>query len=243
MAERRRRRGGIWATVAAAAIVGGGLVRPPGSSPEAARAADPPGPAATQPSPRVDPVVPRVGRVARGGGRQAGPITDADRAEAMQFMEKYAPESYKAIAALPERTPQRSVMERGITRAYVNYQQVRLNNADGLYEVIVRRVQAEDRIYGLTVQVRRTPAKDREALTRALRTAVADWFDVSLQERQLRLVRLERTARQERKRLADDNAHQDRRIQERVDRILGDGTPDGDGLPTGGEASHGDGSR
>ena len=247
MAERRRRRGGVGAAAVAAVIVAA-VATSPVTGPRAARATDDPVPAATQPAPpvtRTEPLVPRVGRAARYGvggvgGRPVGSITEVDRTEAMQFMKEYAPESYRAITALVD-PAQRNGLEQGIARAYLNYQQVKANNADGLYEVILRRVKVEDRIYGLTLQVRRTPAKDREGVIADLRAAVTDWSEVNLQERQLRLVRLERSAQRERKRLAEDNAHQDRLIQKRLDTILKDGGDDP--WPPGGDPPHGEGSR
>ena len=247
MVERRQTRGGVGSMVAIAALALAGVATPPVASPDAARAAGGPTSATTQAAPpvaRPEPVVPRSGRPARlgGGGRAAWVPTDAERAEAMQFMKTYAPESYKAIMATSDREPQRAALERGITRAYLNYQQVRANNADGLYEVILRRVRSEDQIYGLTVQVRHAAPQDREGLTAALRAAVTDWSDVSLQERRLRLTRLERSAQKEARQLAEDNAHKDRLIQKRLDRVLNDAGGDSDAWSTGGDPPRGEAS-
>ena len=253
MSDRRDGHSGWWAVTLVAAAVAGWLARP-GSQPTAAAR----GPATTQSTPPPPPPPPAVplpdlslrhgGRGNHGGrgpgggpGRVAGPPQAAEQADAMKFMEKYAPESFKAITALPEGSEERTQKEQFLTTAYRSYQTLHNGgDADGLYDVLLKRVRAEDRVFGLTVKYRQATAPaDREAITKLLRSALADWADVSLKERQLRLDRLDRAAQNQRKLLAEDEAHKERMIDRRLRRI----TADGDGSNAGGGEPPPDGGR
>ena len=176
---------------------------------------------------------------AGGGGGRLGPNGEGDRSAAMEFMARYAPEQHKYIAASPEREQ----LERLVVRAFRNYQQISLNDPEGLYPVILQRVQAEDQIFALTADLRRAaPGADRDAAIAKLRAAVVDWTDITLHERQLRLTWLERSAQQERDKLAEDRAHKERLVRNRLNRIangeLGDSW-----LPAGGGGGNGGGGK
>jgi hypothetical protein len=251
----------VWAaagaTVVAIVAVGGHAL----STAAGADDVDAPAASTTQPAPpptSSPPAVPdeflrRQGRMGGGfgggprlfAGRGNQPPTDAERDEAMAFMALHAPQYSKTVADLPD-DDYRTRVEDMVASAYATYQQLK-PNYPALYDVILKRIEVEDRIFGLRMKVR-TAADDtaRAALEKEVHDEVTTWCDLSLRERHLRLERLEKTVQQEKSRLADDDAKRDDLISSRVYSIMhghGGGGGGGGGWFPGAAVGRGDGGR
>jgi hypothetical protein len=159
-----------------------------------------------------------AGNHRRAGGRfGAGPPTPEQQEQAMEFLAQHAPNQANAIKVLPDL--ERARTEAAIGQAYLNYQRIEADDQE-LYAVILNRVEVEDRIFGLGGEYRRAKSDAARSSVRAdLLTQLHAWASVNLKERKLRLDRLKRTVSQAEDKLADDSAHRDRMIDERLNRI------------------------
>ena len=246
----------VWATAGAAAVaivaVGGHAL----SMAAGADDVDPPATSTTQPAPPRSSPAPdgytrrqnHMGGGFGGGprffaGRASQPPTDAERDEAMAFMAQHAPQYTKTVTGLPD-DEYRTRVEDMVASAYATYQQLKPNNPE-LYSVILKRIEVEDRIFGLRMKVRAAPDETaREALENEVHDQVTTWCDLSLRERHLRLERLEKTVQQEKSRLAEDDAKRDDLISSRVYSIMhGHGGSGGGGWFPGASVGRGDGGR
>ncbi len=235
--DRRRARRWGWLAAATAVGVAAGVGRPP------AIADGPPVEAAapsTQPVPSDD-AGPRQGR---GGGRgegngrrrgsaggalaggrlPPGQAIEAERGEALKFVSQHAPKLYGALQSLPEGDPYRNNLEAKVTQAYVNYQRLRPDDP-ALFDVIVKRVESDDLIFGLANQVRHASGEAKTRLRQELRQQVKVGLAINLQERKLRLARLERTLKREQDQLAADAADTERLVDARLTRLTTQGEP------------------
>ena len=221
-----------WAAAAAVATVVGVGVRWPTAIADAVADANADPAATTRPSSPDETASPgdvrryhREGGFGGGfrwsGGRLNQPPNDADRAEAMAFMAQNAPRYAQWIIDLPDNDYRTSV-ENTVATAYASYQQLRPKNQQ-LYDVILRRIRVEDRIFGLRAEVRKaTDDATRAKLESDVREQVAAVLELSLQERHLRLERLEQTVQSEKDTLAKDETKKSRSrmIDDRVARIM-----------------------
>ncbi len=226
MGDRGRTSRRVWAAVAAAVVLGG-VSGPAHAADSTTRPATPAAAADDGPAHRDG----RRGDGGFGGGRRfgggplgrGGPgISPADRSDAMLFLSQHAQNYFQTIKALPDDSDARIRLENAVARAYLGYQRLKVDDPE-LYDVITRRVTVEDRIYGLSVTLRANPT---DALRSDLHQQVSDWCDLNLEERRLRVVRLERTLQREKDRLAADTADRQRMIDRRMSQAV-NGPADG----------------
>ncbi len=164
---------------------------------------------------------------------------DGDQTEAIKFMSDHAPQYWRWVSGRPDDFQRR--IEGVVAAAYATYQRLKPDDPD-LYNVIVKRVESEDRIFGLQMQLRNA-AESRDAVTEKLRSELTVWSDLTLKERRLRLNRLERTVKKEETALAaDERTHsREEQVNRRLDNILNGGGGPGFGGPgfRGGDGGNG----
>ena len=238
--DRRSRRWWAAATSAAVAVgVAGATVPAVTSAADVDAATTRP----AQPAPSADRRDGGRGRPYRQGGgfgfgrRSAGPqASDVDPAEVAAFMSEHAPLYWKAVTNLAD-DGRREQTQALIATAYATYQRLKPDDPE-LYDVIVKRIESEDHIFGLRPKARAAAAGPiREAAVAQLRAELTTWCDLTLKERHLRLARLQRKVDDEKSRLASDDANRQAIIDQRLDRIL---NGNGGGPFPGGPPFHGD---
>jgi hypothetical protein len=83
----------------------------------------------------------------------------------------------------------------------------------------VKRFQIEDQIYGLELQARRDPSV-LESIRPQIRLKAAELVNLSIEERQLRIAKLQSLLAQEQKRLTDEQTQQDQEVNQRTQHIM-----------------------
>ncbi len=83
----------------------------------------------------------------------------------------------------------------------------------------VKRFQIEDQIFGLELQVKRDPSI-LESIRPEIRLKAAVLVDLSIQERQRRIAKLQNLLQQEQQRLADEQTQQNAQVDQRTQRIM-----------------------
>jgi hypothetical protein len=83
----------------------------------------------------------------------------------------------------------------------------------------VQRFQTEDAIFGLELQARRDP-QSLESLRPQVRTSAAKMVQLSIEERQRRIEKMEMLLQQEQQKLAGDQSNENQLIDQRTDRIM-----------------------
>jgi hypothetical protein len=150
---------------------------------------------------------------AQGGGQ---PPTEAERDEAMAFLKEHSP---KRAALLDTIRP--VPRERVLNAVVLRYRPIkRMQGSDPeLYNLLVRQFEVQDEALGLMEQLGKsgTDAKDQATAAQALHDKVAQWVNLNLQVRQVRLDRLKKTLEREEDRLEKDTSNKD----ELIDRAFG----------------------
>jgi hypothetical protein len=83
----------------------------------------------------------------------------------------------------------------------------------------VQRFQIEDQIFGLELQARRDPTI-LNTLRPQIHEKAAQLVSLSIQERQLRIAKMEKLIASEKQKLSEDQSQQDALIDQRTDRIM-----------------------
>ena len=141
--------------------------------------------------------------------------------EAATFMQEHAPNRWQAIQTLPEdgTNLRRNVM--GFVVARYRALQGLKEEDTKLYEIKLQQLSAEDEIYGMLADAG-TP-EQREKLREKLGDAAKKMMDLTLAERQQRIVRLKEIVSQQERNLAGDRQQVDKLVSARVEALINDG--------------------
>jgi hypothetical protein len=170
------------------------------------------------------------------------PISEKDKADAMLYMKEHSPNRYAAIDGLPETNPAQVNRKNNVkelaARNYLSWMQIMKEDPE-LYAVIKDRVAIEDDIFGLVTDLHRAAPDKTDAIQAKLKDKVASLVDIGLQERELRLKRLQKTVEEQQQKLAEDSKRRADLIDERLKNILNEekGLVPSNG--TGGQHGHG----
>jgi hypothetical protein len=168
------------------------------------------------------------------------PVSEKDKTDAMIFMKEHSPNRFTAIDSLPEGERKTNVKELA-ARNYLNWMKVMREDPE-LYAVILKRVAVEDDIFDLVTQLHKDSPEKVDATRAKLKDKVAALVDVGIEERRLRLKRLQKTVDEQQQKLADDSSHRDTLVSERLKTILSDEkglVPNSGNGGTGGQHGHG----
>jgi hypothetical protein len=156
-----------------------------------------------------------LGRYARSSPGSA-PL---DWPETEDFMKHHSPVRLGVIEDLPEGT-HKEMLKVIASRAFHNYQRTLKENPEAGM-AMVRRVEKEDRVFELGVQLRSTSdASRRESLKSDLHQSVGELVDAYLKERQLRIDKLAETLKREQDRLAEDTKNRDQLVADKEDAVI-----------------------
>jgi hypothetical protein len=157
-----------------------------------------------------------------GPGRwfQGGRPSAVEWEEISIFMKEHSPERLKAINNLPEGPRERLRMV--ATRNYRNYKQIETKDP-ALAKLMVSRVELEDQVFKLVNQIRSEKGNEAQAQSdkQLLEQKIGELLDVNINERELRISRLQTTLESEQKQLASDSKNKDQLIEKRLRAFLG----------------------
>ena len=160
------------------------------------------------------------------------PLTQKDIADAMIYMKDKSPNRYQALNSLPDGDRKKSLLELW-ARNYLNWMH-QLSDDPELYSVVLKRIGAEDEVFGLVSKLRTDSADKKDETNAKLRDEVGVLVDLGIKERQLRLDRLEKTVKEQQQKLTEDTMRRDQLIDDRLKTIVTDGV-----VPGPGGAAHG----
>ena len=175
-------------------------------------------------------------RFGMGDGNPFDGPNGEDWAAAEQFMKDHSPERYKWISKLDDTSPAKFRLRSLSIEAYAEVQ--RAKDDQDLAKAITNRIEINDAIYGLSIQLRdvRLSGGDSGAETQVkkdMKEKVSKLVDALIKEGELRIARLQRTLQKETERLGADRQDRDRIVQRRF-KTLTEGAPSPD-LPPRGE--------
>lgn len=155
-------------------------------------------------------------------------FTDAELADAVDFMKVHAPNRLKASANI--RTPEyKERFERFIVNQKRNLDKLKTDSPK-IYELRVQEMTINDDIFEICRQMRDASRNRRPTakLESDLHAKVEELFDIGIQERKVRIDRLEEMLAQQKKALESDQNNRDRMIETHTDEIARKGV---DGAP------------
>ncbi len=160
------------------------------------------------------------------------PLSQKDIADAMIYMKDKSPNRYAALNSLPDGERKKNLQELA-ARNYLNWMR-QLSEDPELYSVILKRIGAEDEVFGLVSELKSDPPEKKDATNARLREEVGKLVELGLQERQLRLDRLEQTVKEQKQQLAEDSSRREALVEERLKMIQSEGVvPSSGGGPRG----------
>jgi len=202
-------------------------------------AAAPAAPATPTPPPPGDNPFRMMGPGGMGPGRWMGGRLNpnawgpADWDETAAFLKDHSPKRLEVVNNLQgegREFMRKMRLQNFFVTTYRNIQRLKKDDPD-LADAVTRRVELEDAVFGLVGQFREAKKKGDTAKQSSLRQDLSDkvseLVDTNMKERQLRIVRLERTLKQERDRLEADTKSRDQFVEKRLSNLL-DGRSDDD---------------
>lgn len=189
-------------------------------------------PASTMPVPR-GPIGARDGRDGRDG--REGPEgvtrdremsrfpTTQERDEAIEFFRQHMKFRMRIFDLLPDGRPVKNRMMQMMMERYRRLQRARMEDAT-MFDLMLQQMQLQDDALELLQRQRRT-AGDQEAYDRLqgeLRQKVRQIIDLSLQERQKRIERLEKQLADQKARLEQDLANPDGLVDQHLQQMRND---------------------
>jgi len=149
------------------------------------------------------------------------PLSSKDIADAMIYMKDKSPNRYAALNSLPDGERKKNLQQLA-ARNYLNWMRELAEDPE-LYSVTLKRIGSEDEIFGLVGKLRADPPDKKEADTAQLREQVANLVDLSIQERQLRLDRLQKAVKEQQQKLIEDSSHREQLVDQRMKAIQSEG--------------------
>jgi hypothetical protein len=155
-------------------------------------------------------------RGGRGNGQRQfrfdSAVTQADWEGISSFMKNHSPNRLKFINQLPD-GPRKYNMITNMVRVSRNLDH--MDDAD-LSRIVTKRVELEDKVFGLAVQYRNADSVQVDGIKDQLKEAVADLVDTNIDERKLRIDRLKKTLDLEQQNLDRDDGQRDKVVADRL---------------------------
>ena len=161
----------------------------------------------------------RRNRLASGmRGDRPDPGTVADWESINGFMKTHSPNRLQFINGLSD-GPLKFGMMKNMVQKSNNLDRLEKDDPE-LAQIMAKRVGLEDDVFGLATQYRKADAMHADAIRTELQGKVADLVDANLNEREMRLARLEKTLEEQRQNLEKDQNQRDRLIADRLRGIM-----------------------
>jgi len=201
------------------------------AGPVAVTSSAPRDPAATTPSPRG----PMGNRDGRGGpdamnrdgrdGREPRDLprapTTQERDEAVEFFRQHMKFRMRIFDQLPDGRPVKARMMQMMMERYRRLQRARMEDST-MFDLMLQQMELQDDALSLLQQQRRTAGDEYDRIQGELRGKVRQIIDLSLQERQKRIERLEKQLADQKARLEQDMANPDALADQHVQQMRND---------------------
>jgi len=161
---------------------------------------------------------------ARAMGEEQLVFSEADWTEAREFMRAHSPKRFEVFEMLPDDVPQKRAARQFILMRHTNIKEIEQTDPPA-YQARVRRMELEDEIFGLSVDLRRVNESEQADLRTRLRTRVGEMVDLLIKDRESRITRLEGMLKEERERLASFREGREELIDRKFEQELN--APDG----------------
>ena len=161
---------------------------------------------------------------ARAMGEEQLVFSEADWTEAREFMRAHSPKRFEVFEMLPDDVPQKRAARQFILMRHTNIKEIEQTDPPA-YQARVRRMELEDEIFGLSVDLRRVNESEQADLRTRLRTRVGEMVDLLIKDRESRITRLEAMVKEERERLASFREGREELIDRKFEQELN--APDG----------------
>ena len=154
-----------------------------------------------------------------GAANTAGvrPATAAEWDDMMEFLSSNSPSRWMALSSLTK-VPNTAPVKLEAIRKWRNYVFYRQNFPE-VADQMEHRFHLEDDLFAITLSVQEHP-EDLDEFRDKIHDKVADMVKVDFAERQLRIDKLEQTLEAQKLKLAQDEAAQDKQIDETTNRIM-----------------------
>ena len=142
------------------------------------------------------------------GDQFRGPPTTQEREEAIEFFRQHMKYRMQIFDRLPEGRPARARMMQMMMERYRRLQRVRMEDS-AMFDLMLAQMQLQDNALDVMQQQREQRANQEEVdrLQGVLREKVKQIIELSLQERQARIDRLEKQLAEQKARLEQDLAN------------------------------------
>lgn len=199
------------------------------SSAAAPVAAAPDNAAPDAPAPGAAPTSPAAARQERlddqrerralGAGRLAREISDEEWESALLFFKQHSPERMAALEGLDNSRKRR--FRPIIATRYESIQSLEGVNPE-LHQIKIRQLEIEDQIFALKREHNDVTPKSPEAqkLREQMRQVVAELIQSRVQERKVRINRIQKLLAQEQKKLVEDERRQEQMINRHTEAVL-----------------------
>ena len=155
-------------------------------------------------------------RGGRGNGQRQfrfdSAVTQADWEDIRPFMKNHSPNRLKFINELPD-GPRKNNMITNMVRVSRNLD--RMDDAD-LSRIVTKRVELEDKVFGLAVQFRSADSVQVDGIKDQLKETISQLVDTNIDERKLRIERLKKTLDLEQQNLDRDDGQRDKVVADRL---------------------------
>ncbi|KAA3618207.1 MAG: hypothetical protein DWQ05_09215 [Calditrichaeota bacterium] len=149
------------------------------------------------------------------------PLTDSQKAEALQFLTELVPESAPVLAELESENPRN--YERELQKAWREKQMLsRQKNFDkDEYQTKKSRIILEHKIQVLVYKYRKASDSEKDRLKNDIRGQLGQLFDLREVDRAMQVQRLEKKLEELRASLKNRKPNKDRIIEKRLERLIG----------------------
>ena len=151
----------------------------------------------------------------------AGAPTTQERDEAIEFFRTHFPTRMLNYGRLPEGRPAKQRMAQMLVERYRRLQQMKTDDPP-MYDLMMQQMRLQDEALTIQRQSFRAEGEMKAQFDSQLRDKVRELIEVSLQERQRRIDRLERQLQDQKRRLEHDMANPDALIDQHIQNMTND---------------------
>ncbi|MCA9733797.1 MAG: hypothetical protein H6696_02120 [Deferribacteres bacterium] len=151
----------------------------------------------------------------------ATPVSEEQKAEALQFLGELVPEAVPALAELENEKPhayERELRQALREKRILERQKIRDRKE---YENSSKRIVLQHKTKVLAYQYRKAVESDKPALKKQLRNQLSELFDMREQDRELEIQHLEKRLNELRLQLQKRKPNKEKIIEKRLDTMLG----------------------
>jgi hypothetical protein len=145
------------------------------------------------------------------------PASQQEWDEMMDFMEQYSPARWHVLSSL--NLPPTAPVRLDAIRKWRNYTLAR-DHLPQVADQLIERFQLEDDLFALTLTAQENADSGLDQFHDKIQAKVQKLVDLDLAERQTRIDKLEKLLDQEKAKLAQDQASEDKTVDQRTNAIL-----------------------